>query len=164
MIKRQTLLKYYPLAAKLSGKLVVVVGGGKVAERKICALLESGAKIRLVSPGVTSKLKRLAEQKNIKWIKKQVDKHDIAGACIIVTATDDKDVNEEVYRWARQCGVWINSVNKTALCDFISPAIFRNDNCIVAVYTDGEDPVLSRDLKNYLKEQWDDFLAYRNRL
>lgn len=164
MRRNQRLLKYYPLATKLTEKLVVVIGGGEVAERKINSLLESAAKILLVSPEVTPKLRRLVAQKNIRWIRRKVLRKDIAGSYIIICATDDNEVNEEVSRWAQKRKTWINVVDKTVLCDFISPAVIRKDNCIIAVYTDGKDPKLSRDLKNYIKEQWDDFLSYRNRL
>lgn len=164
MIKKQRLLHYYPLAIKLLRKPVVVIGGGKVAERKIDALRASGAKIRFVSPMATSTLRRLAEQKDIQWIRRSVCKRDVKDAALIVAATDDKNINEKVRLWAKQQGIWINVVDKTALCDFISPAIIRVGKSIVAVYTDGQDPVLSRDLNNYLKERWDDFLSYRDRL
>ena len=58
----------------------------------------------------------------------------------------------------------VNVVDNPSLSSFISPAVFRAGGAVVAVYTHGRDPVLSRDIKNFLKEQWDVFLSYRNRL
>jgi len=158
------LLKYYPIAAKLSGKLVVVIGGGKVAQRKIRRLLKSEAKIYLISPTATRMLANLAKKKQIRWIRRNVRSSDIEGACLIIAATDDDKINKKASQWARKHQTWINVVDRTELCDFISPALFRADKTIITVYTDGRDPVLSRDLKNYLKERWNDFLSYRNRL
>ena len=66
--------------------------------------------------------------------------------------------------WARKRSILVNVVDDPDLSDFISPAVFRSHNALVTVYSDGKNPVLSRDLKNYLKEQWNDFIAYRDRL
>ncbi len=164
MRKRQRLLEYYPLAVRLSKRFVLVIGGGRVAERKVYALLEAGAKIRVVSPTATSALRRLARQNSIKWIRRPVRRADVRDAYIIITATNDKNTNEAVSRWARKRKIWTNVVDRPLLSDFISPAVFRAGNSIITVYTDGKDPVLSRDVKNFLKERWNDFLSYRNRL
>jgi len=58
----------------------------------------------------------------------------------------------------------VNVVDRARLSDFISPALLYMPKAIVAIYTEGKDPVLSRDLKNFLKERWDEFLSYRDRL
>ncbi|NQT22743.1 MAG: bifunctional precorrin-2 dehydrogenase/sirohydrochlorin ferrochelatase [Candidatus Omnitrophica bacterium] len=164
MSKNNGLLNYYPLAARFNKKLVLVVGGGKVAERKIQALSGSGARIVLISPLATPTLSRLAKQKKIRWIKRRVKKHDVEGAHVVIAATNDKYINLKVSRWAQQQRILVNVVDKPPLSTFISPAVFRLKKSIIAVYTDGKDPVFSRDLKNFLKEQWNDFLSYRNRL
>ncbi len=156
-------LSYYPLAVSLHKRLVVVVGAGTVAQRKIEGLLEAGAHIRVVSPEIAPGLARLISQKKIKHIARSIQKRDLHGAYIIIAATDDSEVNERVSKWAREERTWVNVVDKPVHSDFISPAVFRNKKSIVTVYTDGKDPVLSRDLKSYIKERWDDFLSYRNR-
>lgn len=155
---------HYPLAINLEGRLAVVAGGGKVAERKIKKLLEAKARIRVVSPNITPGLKRLASRSKIVWVPGFVRNGDLRFASIVIAATSDHSVNKSVSEWARQQNIWVNVVDKPDLSDFISPAIFRKQNAIVAVYTNGRDPVLSRDLKNFLKEHWDVFLSYRHRL
>jgi len=149
---------------KVAERLILVVGGGEVAERKVATLGDCKAKIRVISPMATDMLKDLAGRGRIEWIQRQVRSSDARGAYLIIAATDDKVVNERISRWARKNKIWINVVDNAALSDFISPAIFRAGEGIIAVYTDGRDPVLSRDLKNFLKERWDDFLSYRDRL
>lgn len=160
---RSERLKYYPVAVKLKKRLAIVVGGGKVAERKAEALRGSGATVRLISPKATPHLRRLARDKKIVWIKRRFHRNDTAGAHIIVAATNDPETNALVSHWAQRRKIWVNVVDKPVLSDFISPAVFRAENAIITVYTDGRDPVLSRDVKNFLKERWDDFLSYRNR-
>lgn len=154
-------VKYYPLAAALYGKPVLVVGAGGVAKRKIISLREAGACVTAVAPDAVPELRRFAEEKAIIWISRRVERSDIAGKRIVVAATSDREVNAQVSRWANEMNIPVNVVDAPRLSTFISPAVTRHGQALVAVYTDGQDPVLSRDLKNYLKEHWDDFLLYR---
>jgi siroheme synthase-like protein len=126
-------------------------------------LLKFGARVRVVSPGLTSKLRELLRSRRITWTGRVARSSDIIGADIVIAATSDGAVNREVSRWAKRRAVPVNVVDDPALCSFISPAVFRANGAVVAVHTHGRDPVLSRDLKNFLKEHWDVFLSYRNR-
>ena len=156
--------KYYPIAVNLSEKPVLVIGGGRVAERKVRTLLGTGSFIRVVSPSATPGLRRLAGQNAIKWIPRALCKKDISGREIIIAATDNKSINRKASRWAGEHRTWINVVDEKALSSFISPAVFRAKKGIITVYTGGRDPELSRDLKNFLKENWDGFVSYRSGL
>jgi len=156
------LRKYHPVALRLTGELALVVGGGKVAERKARSLRAAGARIRVVSPSATAGLKRLFKGGRIKWTARAVKARDLAGASIVISATDDEAVNKSVSTWARKRRIPVNVVDAPALSTFISPAVFRKDRSIITVYTDGKDPVLSRDLKNFIRKNWDAFISYRN--
>ena len=157
-------MRYYPVAVNLKRKDVLVAGGGEVAERKVKALLEAGARVKVVSPDFSAGLKRLAEAGKIRWVKRRVVSRDVFKAAVVIAATSEHDTNRKVSIWAGKAGALVNVVDKPGLSDFISPAVIRKGRVIVAVYTDGKDPVLSRDLKNFLKGHWDVFLSYRNRL
>ena len=157
-------MKHYPIAVKLASKSVLVIGGGPVAERKVLSLLETGARVRVISLTLTPQLLRLKGLKRISWLKGRVRKKDLAGAKFIIAATDDRKANKDVSSWAKSKSIPVNVVDQPSLSSFISPAILRRGKAILAVYTDGKDPVLSRDLKNFLKEQWDEFISYRDRL
>ena len=155
---------YYPIAVKLRDKIAVVVGGGAVAERKIKTLLKAGAKVRVISPALTPWLERARRARRISCFSKKVEAVDLYPADIIIAATSDSKVNEKVSFWAGRRRVLVNVVDRAKISDFISPALLHVRQATVAVYTQGKDPVLSRDLKNFLKEYWDVFLSYRNRL
>ncbi|MCK9554348.1 bifunctional precorrin-2 dehydrogenase/sirohydrochlorin ferrochelatase [bacterium] len=155
---------YYPIAIKLKDRTAIVVGGGKVAERKVQTLLEFGACVRVISPELTARLQKLSRFRRITWTRRVVRSSDIKGADIVIAATSDVTVNKNVSRLAKRAGIQVNVVDNPALCSFISPAVFHASDAVVAVYTHGRDPVLSRDIKNFLKEQWDVFLSYRDRL
>lgn len=156
-------VRYYPVALRLKGRKVLVAGGGAVAERKIRALLEAGARISVVSPRLTPGLKRLADAGRLRWTENVIRKRDLKGVYLAVAATSDNKANSRISRWAKEAGTLVNVVDAPDLSDFISPAVLRKGGAIIAVYSDGKDPVLSRDLKNFLKEHWDVFLSYRHR-
>ncbi len=156
--------KYYPIALGIDKCLGVVVGGGRVAQRKVLGLLRTGVRVKIISPTLTIHLKRLAKIGKIKWISRPVRRGDLAGSVIIIAATDQEKINNKVSLWAKRKTRLVNVVDNPGLSNFISPAVFRKGKTIIAVYTAGRDPVLSRDLKNYLKEYWNEFLYYRRRL
>ncbi len=156
-------MDYLPVAVKLKGRRVIVVGGGKVALRKIQNFLDAGALVHVVSPLLETEVKGLHERGEITWTPRKVSDEDISDAVLLVSATDDTETNERVSRLARERGIPVNVVDQPILSDFISPAVIRADKALIAVYTDGKDPVLSRDLKDYLKEKWNDFLLFRDR-
>jgi len=162
MVNRK--MRYYPIALDLSDIRVLVVGGGKVAEHKVKVLLKFWAQVRVVSPSLTENLKKLLRARRIKWLNRIVKASDIAGVDIVIAATYSEAVNRNISAWAKKKGLLVNVVDNAELSTFISPAVFSIDKAVVAVYTHGRDPVLSRDLKNFLKEHWDEFLSYRDRL
>ena len=75
-------MEYYPVAVKVRGVYALVVGGGKVAQRKAAGLLKAGAKVTVISPKVTSALNCLAKKTKLKWLKRKVTKNDISKARI----------------------------------------------------------------------------------
>jgi precorrin-2 dehydrogenase / sirohydrochlorin ferrochelatase len=154
-------MKYYPIAISLKNKKVVIVGGGFVAERKILNLLAGGACVTVISPVLTKTLAALVKKCKIKHVNRIVRHGDIVNADIVIAATSDHAVNKKVSEWSRRAGAWVNTVDNKLSSDFISPAVFQKQKAIVAVYTDGEDPGLSRDLKNFLSKRWDEFLSFR---
>jgi len=157
-------IDYYPIALNIKSRPALIAGGGKVAERKVAVLLSSGTRVKVISPDLTPALKQLAESGKIRWIDRGVRRSDIRRIDIVIAATSNNKVNRQISRWAKFQKTLINVVDNPGLSNFISPALLRKNGVIIAVYTDGKDPVLSRDLKNFLKEHWDVFLSYRRRL
>ncbi len=156
-------MKYYPVGLDLNGKNVLVVGAGCVAERKVKTLLAFGARITLVAPEATPYLVRLHKARKIRFVKRVYRPSDIKEAGLVIAATSDKKVNAKVSEDSKKRGVWVNVVDAKGLSDFISLSFIRKEKAIIAIHTDGRDPKLSRDLKNYLKENWNEFLSYRDR-
>lgn len=156
-------MRYYPVGLDLSGKQVLVIGAGRVAERKVRALLSFGARVKVVAPLATEGLRKLSEKKEIRLFKRRYVPSDIRGARLVIAASSDKLTNERAAISARKRDIWVNVVDQAGACDFISTAIIRKRGIVISVSTDGKWPALSRDLKNFLKENWDAFLSYRDR-
>jgi hypothetical protein len=79
----------YPLALRLDGRRVLVVGGGAVATRRMPALLAAGARVEVVSPELTPALRALADQRRITWTPRRFQPGDVAGAWLVQVAVDD---------------------------------------------------------------------------
>ncbi|MFA5146821.1 MAG: bifunctional precorrin-2 dehydrogenase/sirohydrochlorin ferrochelatase [Candidatus Omnitrophota bacterium] len=156
-------MKCYPIAVKINDKKAIVAGGGKIATRKALSLISAGACVTVIAPETTERLRGLVKMGRIKWVRRLVKRQDVKSAYMVIAATSDKLVNREVSAWAREERMLVNAVDDPKWSNFVSPAVLKKKRAIVAVYTDGRDPVLSRDLKNFLKEHWDVFLSYRNR-
>ena len=139
---------YYPAFIDLRGKHCVVVGGGKVAERKVAALLRSGAKVTVISPFVTGVLARYSERNRIKHVKRKYRKGDLEDAFIVIAAASDGRVNKEVSLDAR---CLLNVVDAPELANFIVPSVIKRGPLALAVSTSGYSPALAKSIRKELE-------------
>jgi precorrin-2 dehydrogenase/sirohydrochlorin ferrochelatase len=144
--------KFYPMMVDLAGKRCLVVGGGAVAERKVALLLECGAKVEVVSPKATSRLTRLASSGRIRLRRRPVRPSDLAGAFLVVVATDDPRVNREVAGRVKNAGGLVNVADDPAACSFLVPAVIRRGDLTVAISTGGGSPALAKKLRQRLEQ------------
>ena len=152
---------YYPLFLDINDRNCVVIGGGKVAERKVELLLQSGARVTLISPKASRKLKVLHEQRKIKYIQRACTPDDIKDAALIFTCTDNAVVNKMVKSEAGKRKIPVNVVDNPTLCDFIVPSIIRKGDIIIAISTSGKLPLLSKQLRKKLEELLtDEYIEY----
>jgi siroheme synthase-like protein len=141
---------FYPVSLDLGGRPCVVVGGGRVAERRVMTLLEAGAVVTLVSPTVTPALAALVGAGRVRHVARGYARGDLAGAALALTAVDDASITATVARDARECGVWLNAADDPAHCDFILPGLVRRGVLTVAVGSGGASPALTRALREHL--------------
>lgn len=146
-------MRYFPLFADLRGRRVLVVGGGEVAERKVRLLLEAGARVDVVAPGITA---WLAVQEAVSWLAAQFDDRDLDGAVLVVAATDDAGVNARVAAAARARNVLANVVDDAELSSFIVPAVVDRSPLVVAISTGGAAPVLARLVRERIETMIDE--------
>ncbi|MEA2069105.1 MAG: NAD(P)-dependent oxidoreductase, partial [Verrucomicrobiota bacterium] len=135
----------------LSGRPCLVVGGGKVALRKIQLLLEAGAKVAAVSPDVCGDLGKLIGQGLVAHTMRRFEGHDVQGATIVYAATNSRGVNKQVLECCREQGVLCCCVDGNwAESDFSTPAITRHNQLIVSVSSGGNNCRQSKMIKNSL--------------
>ena len=144
-------MEYYPIFLNLAGRRCLVVGGGPVAERKVEGLVRAGADVTVVSPALTPALERLAQEKKIVHEKRNYHSGDLSGYQLVFSATDNSDLNRAICAEARERGIWINTADDPAHCDFILPSVLRRGELAVAVATGGASPALSRAIREELE-------------
>lgn len=145
--------KTLPVNLLSEGRQCLVVGGGKVALRKIENLLESGAFVNVVSPELVSNIKDMLTTKQIKHTARIFTDTDTDNMFLVFAATDDKNVNKQVMESCRKRNIICCSVDgnwKDA--DFVTPATFRKDHITVAIATGGQSCRQSRLIKENLSK------------
>jgi uroporphyrin-III C-methyltransferase/precorrin-2 dehydrogenase/sirohydrochlorin ferrochelatase len=137
-------VRYYPVFLDLTNQLCIVLGDGKFATEKAAALREAGADVRVIKnqdyrPGA------------------------LAGARLVVDASEDENINRQSWDEAEKAGILINVVDRPEQCRFIAPAIVRRDPLLIAISTSGESPYLASALRarieRWLGQEWGPFTA-----
>lgn len=144
----------YPIYLKLAGQLCLVVGGGKVAERKIGSLLECGARVRLISPAVTPTLEAWAGQGKLELRQRPYQTADLDGVLLVFAATDQEEVNRRLAEECAARNLAVNVVDDPAKCNFFVPAVIRRGKLTVAVSTGGASPALAAKIRRQLEQQF----------
>ena len=141
---------YYPVFIDVRGRTCVVVGGGNIGEEKVSKLLDCGAKVLVISPEVTERVRDLADDESVTWVQRGYRPGDLKGAFIAIAATDDGKVNRRIATEAEERNVLLNVVDVTHLCTFIAPSVVRKGDVAIAVSTGGASPALARKFREEL--------------
>ncbi len=147
-------MRYYPVSLNLTGHSSVVIGGGTIAEGKVLGLLEADAQVTLIAPEITPALRELIANGKITWEQRSYQQGDLEGAAIVISATDDREINQRVWDEARQRGILVNVVDDPPHCDFIAPAIVRRGDITLAISTNGKMPALAAHLRRELEKSF----------
>lgn len=132
----------------------LVVGGGKVAARKVELLLECGARVRVVSPVVCPQLEELLNSDSVDWAPREFEPGDVDEVRLVVAATDDAGVNEAVAVASFARGVLVNVVDCAPLSNFIVPSVLRQGDLTIAVSTAGASPALAQHIRKELERSY----------
>jgi precorrin-2 dehydrogenase/sirohydrochlorin ferrochelatase len=145
----------YPIMLNIANQHVVVIGGGKVAERKIHGLLEAKAKIIVVAPTITTGIQKLVADKKLIWRQKTFSPDDLDEAWVVIAATNNRDVNEAVAKAAKPYQL-INIADDPERSNFHVPAVVRRGRLTIAVSTGGASPTVAQQIRRQLEELYDD--------
>lgn len=128
----------FPLTLRVTGRKVVVVGGGHVATRRAHALVEAGAEVTVVSPTLTARLTELADTGRITWLPRTYEPADLDGAWLVQTATADPATDDLVASHAEARQVWCLKGGDPADATAWMPAVARVDDVLIAVSGGGD--------------------------
>lgn len=141
----------YPANLILRGRSVLVVGGGKVAAGKVEGLLAGGADtVTVVAPEVVDEIRALP----VTIEEREYRSPEAADHRLVVTATDDPEVNRQVFLDADAAGVWVNSADDPAHCTFTMPARVRRGPLLVTIATGGHSPALASWLRRRFEAEF----------
>jgi precorrin-2 dehydrogenase/sirohydrochlorin ferrochelatase len=138
----------YPASLLLTGRPVLVVGGGRVAARKVAALLAAGADVTVVAPAVDPAI--TAGSARVE--RRRYRPGEVARYRLAVTATGDPQVDRLVYDDAERAGVFVNAADDPAACSFHVPAVVRRGPVTVAVSTAGASPALASFIRSRIED------------
>jgi precorrin-2 dehydrogenase/sirohydrochlorin ferrochelatase len=138
----------YPVNLVLDGRRCLVVGGGKVALRKVEGLVACGGRVTVVAPRINPELAMLSE---VMIEQRPWRPEDLDGMWLVIAATDDPAVNRAVYDAGQRAGVWVNGADDPANCSFTLPSVVRRGDLQVTVSTGGRSPALSTWLRRRLE-------------
>lgn len=157
--------QYYPAFLNLTNKKCVVVGGGKVAERKITSLLECGARVLVISPELTAKLSKYKTSGSILHKSRQYRKGDLKGAFLVIAATSNDLANKAISNEAKNL---LNVVDVPELANFIVPAVVKRGPLQIAISTSGTSPAMAAAIRKELEirysKQFGSYLSFLGRL
>jgi precorrin-2 dehydrogenase / sirohydrochlorin ferrochelatase len=144
---------YYPVYVQLRQQPCVVIGGGKIAEGKVEGLLAAEAKVTVISPDLTQRLHKLAKEKQITYFARTYQPGDLTGAFMVICATDQAEINHQVWQEANSNHQLVNVVDDTPRCNFIAPSILRKGDLTIAISTSGKAPALAVRLNERLQRE-----------
>jgi len=148
-MRRETITRpILPLCLLVAGRPCLVVGGGKVAERKVGHLIDAEADVVVVSTSVAAPLEALAHSGKIRVIARAFRESDVAGKCLVFATTDSTSVNRRVLAACRKLGVLCSAADSLwPEGDFVTPAICRASGVVVTVSTGGRSCSQARAIK-----------------
>jgi siroheme synthase-like protein len=140
-------MAHFPLYIDLKDQKCLVVGGGKVALRKIETLLQFGAEVVVIGSLVSDEIRRLAGLGKLTYEDRPYRCGDVAGFFLAIAATSAPEINDRVCRDAMKRNIWVNSATDPEKCSFIFPAVVKKGDLIVGLTSSGKFPALTRLLK-----------------
>lgn len=144
-----------PIMVELEGKKVLVVGGGRIAKRKLDNLVDSGAKLTVISPAVVPEIAGWAAEGKIRWQQKSFEPQDAEEAFMMIIATDDAAVNR-IARDAAPPHCLVNAATEAVSGTIHFPAHVKRGKLSIAISTNGASPMFAKKIKHELQLQFDE--------
>ena len=146
---------YFPMFVDISTKRILVIGGGKIAARRVRTLLKFAEHIEVTAPEICDE----KEVPQAVWSSRKVLEEDLKdtsdflnGADIVLTATDDRELNQKIVSACRMRKILVNTADDKSLCDFYFPAVTEKDGVVIGMNSGGKSPKTVRKVREYLEK------------
>lgn len=137
-------MSYFPMFVNLKNQKCLVVGGGRVALRKVETLRDFGALVTVAAPGI---LPELLDMEGVRSLQREFEVSDLEGTVLVVAATGDARLNHRIAEECRRRGIPVNAVDQVEDCSFIFPAYLKQGEVVAAFSSGGKSPVIAQYLK-----------------
>ncbi len=139
---------FLPICIDIANRKIVIIGGGESAFKKLKILQQSNAEVEVIGLKICDKIK----QSGIKYVETAYKKELLEEYFMLYSCTNDFELDKQILADGKEMGVLVNIHDKTELCQFVSPAIYRNGNMTVAVGSNAEDVYESIRLRNVIRD------------
>jgi len=145
----------YPIFLKVRQLNVLIIGAGKVGTEKLHFLLKSSpdANVEVVADTFSDELVELATFHTVSLKHKKFDFDDLNNRSIVIAATNDRYLNEQIYAECRRRNILINVADNPDLCDFYLGGIVTKQNLKIAISTNGKSPTLAKRMRQYFEQE-----------
>lgn len=147
--------QYFPMFIDLSDKKVVVAGAGTIAKRRIRTLIDFTDHLVVIAPEVNKELKDLEAEGRLTILRKNYEREDIYDAALVIAATNDRKVNQDIYSACKCLGILVNVCNDKNKCDFYFPGIVSDENVVVGISASGQEPKKAKAVTEQIQAMFD---------
>lgn len=145
-------MSYLPLFIETTGKKCLIVGGGKVASRKLIPILKAKMKVTLISPEIIEEIElNNHKNNNLKIIKRKFEPEDIKGQFLIIVATNEKTTNQKIAKLSKDNNILVNMAEDSLSGNTLIPSVVDRDPIKIAVSSGAASPILTRLVKTKLE-------------
>ena len=148
-------MNFYPINLNIENKNCVVIGGGQVALRKICGLLEAGALVKVIAPEICAEVEELFLRGEISLVREKFSAEMLGDEIILIAATDNPEVNRQAAEIARSKKILVNVVNGAG-GNFNVPSRIRRGDFLLSISTGANSPAFSKFVRLMLESELDE--------
>ncbi len=151
-------MSWYPVSLNLKGRNCLIVGGGKVAERKLKSLIKAEANVTLIAPKINAILQEMREVGAYHYLNSTYQANDVNGFFLVIAATDCSETNSRIGADAELQAILFNSANSSEYSNFYPAAASQCGDIQLAVSSNGQNPYLAKKIRTYLEQKFDSSL------
>jgi len=143
---------FFPMFVDISKKKIVVVGAGKIASRRIKTLLLFADDILVIAPEVKEEILLMERDGLVQVQKKMYDREDLYDAQIVIAATNDLPLNNEIFSVCRCMGILVNVASDKSKCDFHFPGVVKKEEIVIGIHAGGSNHRRAKEVREELEE------------